>query len=52
MPDLSPDDLSPAGKDPAEGARGDSEGAPAVVDPEESHLGAAGDPAEGAPDAA
>ena len=50
MPDPSPDDLSPGGKGPAEGARGPTEGAPATVDPEESHVGAAGDPAEGARD--
>ena len=47
MADPRKDELTPTGKDPAEGARGPEEGAPAVVDLEESHLGAAGDPAEG-----
>ena len=47
MPD--PDELQPGGKDPAEGAPGPTEGAPAAEHPEESHLGEAGDPAEGAP---
>ena len=46
MPD--PDDLQPGGKDPAEGApEGEGEGAPHGEHPEESHLGEAGDPAEG-----
>ena len=44
MPD--PDTLQPAGKDPAEGAREPSE-TPDGDHPEESHLGEAGDPAEG-----
>ncbi|MBE7217608.1 MAG: hypothetical protein INR64_03970 [Caulobacteraceae bacterium] len=48
MAEVRKDELTPAGKDPAEGARGPEEGAPAVVDVDESHLGAAGDPAEGA----
>ena len=45
MPD--PDDLQPGDKDPAEGARGPSEGAPPTDRPEEGHLGEGGDPAEG-----
>ena len=45
--DAEPDELQPGGKDPAEGARGPSRGAPADAHPEESHLGDAGDPAEG-----
>ncbi len=46
MPD--PDDLSPAGRDPAEGGAPEGDDGPAPVDaPEESHLGEAGDPAEG-----
>ena len=47
-PQPAPDELAPGAKDPAEGARGRSDGAPPVADPDESHLGAAGDPAEGA----
>jgi hypothetical protein len=43
------DDLTPAGKDPAEGPAGPSTGAPSVNAPEDSHLGPAGDPAEGGP---
>ncbi len=46
-PDLEPDELQPGGKDPAEGARTPSGGAPAAEHPENSHLGEAGDPAEG-----
>ena len=46
MPD--PDTLQPGGKDPAEGARDPAEGQEAGDHPEESHLGEAGDPAEGA----
>jgi hypothetical protein len=49
-PELNP--LSPAGKEPAEGARHPGQGAPSQGPIEESHLGAAGDPAEGKPDAA
>ena len=43
------DDLSPAGKDPAEGARGADAGAREAGPSgrEESHLGAGGDPVEG-----
>jgi len=41
------DELKPTGKDPAEGARARPDGAPPVEHPEESHLGDAGDPAEG-----
>jgi hypothetical protein len=48
MAEVDKDDLTPAGKDPAEGApAGASSGAPPVDAPEESHLGPAGDPAEG-----
>jgi hypothetical protein len=47
MLDPKLDDLSPSAKDPAEGARGAPDGAPPVNAPEESHLGAGGDPAEG-----
>ena len=45
--DLRPDALQPGGKDPAEGARGASEKGAPGDHPEESHLGDAGDPAEG-----
>ena len=45
--DPQPDDLQPGGKDPAEGARGPTDGATPAEHPEESHLGEAGDPAEG-----
>ena len=45
--DLEPDELQPGGKAPAEGGRGASPGAAAAEHPEESHLGEAGDPAEG-----
>lgn len=42
-----PDDLQPGGKDPAEGAR-DADAEPHdAAHPENSHLGEAGDPAEG-----
>lgn len=41
------DDLTPGAKEPAEGARDGSKPAPSVTAPEESHLGPAGDPAEG-----
>ena len=43
------DELSPAGKDPAEGARGPDAGAREAGPSggEESHLGAGGDPVEG-----
>ena len=44
-----PDKPTPAGKDPAEGARSKPQGAPPVNAPEESHLGEGGDPAEGKP---
>ena len=47
----SKDDLSPGAKDPAEGARKPDDGARPEAGPsgqEESHLGAGGDPAEGA----
>ncbi len=40
------DDLTPSGKDPAEGAP-DARGVPSVDAPEQSHLGPAGDPVEG-----
>ncbi len=45
------DDLSPGAKDPAEGARKPDEAVEHEAGPssqEESHLGAGGDPAEGA----
>ena len=45
--DVEPDELQPGGKDPAEGARDPSPRTPAAEHPEESHLGEAGDPAEG-----
>jgi hypothetical protein len=41
------DPLSPASKDPAEGARDKTDDTPADGDLEQSHLGAGGDPAEG-----
>ena len=39
--------LSPAAKDPAEGARDASQATPTIDAHETSHLGPAGDPAEG-----
>ena len=43
-----PDQLKPTDKDPAEGGSpGGDRGAPPASDPEQSHLGEAGDPAEG-----
>ena len=48
MPD--PDTLQPGGKDPAEGPRDPAEAPQAGEQPQESHLGDAGDPAEGARD--
>jgi hypothetical protein len=41
------DPLSPASKDPAEGARDTTEETSPDGDLEQSHLGAGGDPAEG-----
>ena len=54
MGDIRKDDLSPADKDPAEGAPGGNEGAvpmPPSAE-QESHLGRGGDPAEGGRDPA
>ena len=51
MGELRKDDLSPANKDPVEGARNGNDAADhSRPDPKESHLGAAGDPAEGKTD--
>jgi hypothetical protein len=48
MTEPSTDPLSPAGKDPAEGPEiGAPRSPPPSYHPEETHLGAAGDPAEG-----
>lgn len=47
MADPKTDDLNPGAKDPVEGAKDESEGAPDVDAPEQSHLGPAGNPAEG-----
>jgi hypothetical protein len=46
------DPLSPASKDPAEGARDGAEGGDADGPIEEGHLGFGGDPAEGRDDEA
>jgi hypothetical protein len=47
MPDVQTNPLSPAGKDPAEGAR-EPDKSPAPAAPlDGSHLGEAGDPVEG-----
>jgi len=47
MADPTKDPLSPASKDPAEGARGPARGGSPDGDLEDSHLGQGGDPAEG-----
>ena len=47
MADIEKDELSPADRDPAEGAWGADRGGAPVEAPAESHLGPAGDPAEG-----
>lgn len=47
MPGLQKDPLSPASKDPVEGAPGPSEGGDSGGSLDESHLGEGGDPAEG-----
>jgi len=50
MADIRKDDLSPANKDPVEGARNGGDASDkATPKPQESHLGRAGDPAEGRP---
>ena len=47
---LEKDPLSPASKDPAEGARGPTQGGASGGSLDESHLGAGGDPVEGKPE--
>ena len=51
MGELRKDDLSPANKDPVEGGRNGQDASDrAKPQPQESHLGAAGDPVEGKDD--
>lgn len=50
MTEREPNPLSPAAKEPAEGARTPGQRAPADGPLDESHLGEAGDPVEGKPD--
>jgi hypothetical protein len=48
MGELRTDTLKPSEKDPVEGARDDAgQGGSPAAHPDESHLGAAGDPVEG-----
>jgi hypothetical protein len=47
MADLKTDPLSPAGKDPAEGARESDKDADPSAPLDSSHLGEGGDPVEG-----